>query len=491
MAEPLATSLLLLVFGVLLAVSAVFAGPLARRGVPFALLFLVLGMLAGSEGPGGVAFDDHLLAFRLGTFALIVILFDGGLNTTPSALRSGLAPASVLATVGVLGAAGVVALVARLIGFDWPEALLIGAIVSSTDAAAVFGVLRGGRLHLRPRVASTLELESGLNDPVAVILVTAFTASLAGDAAPLGWRLLLDIPLQLLIGLAVGLAFGYLMRIALQRVRLASSGLFPAVSLAGALAAFGVATLVNGSGFLAVFVVAFIIGNSSVPALGVLRRIHDSIAWLAQIAMFLTLGLLVFPSELLEVLWPGVALGLALAFFARPLATALCLAPFGFNRREIGYAGWVGLRGAVPIILATIPVLAQVDPEHRIFNTVFIIVVVNAIIPGATVHWLTRRLGLAEPEPPTPAAALEINSMQPLRGKVVSFFVDETLAVANVALSKIPFPQDSAVILVVREGDVIAPRGATVLRPGDHVYVLAAPGDEGYVHLLFGRAQNA
>jgi cell volume regulation protein A len=488
--EPGATAIILATFGVLLAVSLVSTRALERFGVPVALIFLVIGMLAGSEGIGGIAFDDYALAFRFGTIALVLILFDGGLNTSMGAVRQTIRPAGVLATVGVVGTAGLVAAAAHYVGFAWPAALLLGAIVSSTDAAAVFSVLRGSGISLKRRVGTTLEVESGINDPMAVILTIALTENLLRPDVALGWHLALDALVEIVVGAGLGAAVGYGGRQLLSKLRLPSGGLYPVLTLALALIAFGVPTLLHGSGFLGVYVAALVLGDGALPYRAGLVRVHDALAWLAQIAMFLVLGLLAFPSRLIEVAWIGLALALFLAFAARPLVVALCLAPFGYTRRDVAYVGWVGLRGAVPIILATFPVLAGAPGAERIFDVVFFIVVVSALVPGGTVPWVTRRLGLESGDPPPPRAVLEIESMQPLSGNLMSFYIDEAVAVARVPIAELPFPEGSAVTLIVRGQELIAARGGTTLEPGDHAYVFARPEDVPFIQLMFGRPES-
>ncbi len=489
MTEPTSTAIFLTAFGLLLTVSVVFSRTLERLGVPVVLLFLVLGMLAGSEGIGGLAFDDYSFAFRVGVIALILILFDGGLNTSISSIRTSAKPASVLATFGVLGAAGLLALFCRFIGLSWSEALLVGAVASSTDAAAVFAVLRGGGIRLRPRIGRTLELESGVNDPLAFILTAAIVGHATGSS-PVSWFLLLAVPLQIILGLGVGIGFGYGARALLIRLRPTAGGLFAVVTLAVAFLSFGFATLIGGSGFLAVYVAAVLLGNGPLPYQGGLRRIHDAIAWLSQITMFVMLGLLVFPSRLLDVAGIGLLLGLFLAFIARPVSVALCLLPFRFKPAEVLYLGWVGLRGAVPIILATFPIIAGAPGAERVFDIIFFVVVVNAIVPGASIRWLARRLNLEEPDKPAPAAVLEINSTRMLKGDILSFHVDKSLAVCDAALSQINFPKDAAAILIVRGEELLAPRGPTILREGDHVFVFCRPEDRPYIQLLFGRPEG-
>lgn len=404
LSEPYTTAWILVVIGLLLGVSALFSRASSRVGVPVFLAFLGLGMLAGSDGIGGIAFEDYGFAFRLGTVALVLILFDGGLNTPVGSLRQGLAPAGVLATAGVAGTAAVVASGARWLGFPWPQAFLLGAVVSSTDAAAVFSVLRGSGLRLNRRVGTTLELESGLNDPMAVILTTELAVGVAGGH-PVGWGLLLEVALQLAVGAAFGLAAGFGGRTLLRWSRLPAAGLYPVLSLAVAALAFGLPTLLSGSGFLAVYLAGIVLGSGRIPHRASLGQFHDAAAWCGQVTMFVMLGLLVFPSHLPGVFGEGLALALLLAFVARPAVVILCLLPFGFTLREAIFVGWVGLRGAVPIILAIFPVLQGIAGAERLFDVVFFVVVVGALVPGGTVAWLGRRLGLAAEAPGAEPAA--------------------------------------------------------------------------------------
>jgi cell volume regulation protein A len=448
-----------------------------RIGVPIALFFLVVGILAGSEGIGGIPFSDFRLAFRMGTLAWVLILFDGGLNTPLEVVRRVWAPAGVLASIGVVLIAGLVACVARLGGLDWPAALLLGAIVSSTDAAATFAVLRASGLQLKRRVAATLEVESGVNDPAAVILTMTLALNLVrpGELAITG--MLLAIVTQLLIGAVLGIGAGYLGRALMGRLHLVTGGLYPALLLAFGLLSFGVATLLQGSGFLAVYLTGIVLGNGPLPYRAGLFRIFDALAWLSQIGMFLMLGLLVFPSRLGEMALLGVVVALLLALVIRPLVVALLLAPFRYPKNETAFIGWVGLRGAVPIVLATFPVLVAAPGADRIFHLVFFIVVLSAIIPGATVAWATRWLGLESHQPPAPHAVLAIESRVSLRGELVSFYIDEALVVCGLRLNELDFPDGASVALVVRGDQLVPPKGGTVLQPGDHVYVVVEPED--------------
>ncbi|HET7599136.1 MAG TPA: potassium/proton antiporter [Gemmatimonadales bacterium] len=487
--EPTATAIGLTAAGVLLALSVLSSRALDRVSVPVALIFLVIGVLAGSEGLGGIAFDDYPMAFRLGTVALVLILFDGGLNTPIEATRRAARPAVVLATLGVVGIAAVLALAGRLIGLEWQVALLVGAIVSSTDAAAVFAVLRGSGLQLQRRVGATLELESGLNDPMAIILTTTLAREFSAAEPIATWRIPLDVLVQLAVGTVMGVAVGVAGRATLGRLRLSTGGLYPVLTLALALLAYGLATLLSGSGFLAVYLAGLVLGNGMLPFRAGLLRVHDALAWLAQVSMFLMLGLLVFPSRLAPVAVLGSVLALILAVVVRPAVVASFLAPFRYPRKEVLYIGWVGLRGAVPIVLAIVPILEGVPGADYVFNVVFFIVVVSALIPGATVPWATRRLGLEAHEPPAPPAALQIESRTPLRGDLLSFHIDPALAVVGVSLAELPFPDGAAAALIVRGQELLPPRGSTVLLPGDHIYIVARPEDRPLVQLLFGRPE--
>jgi potassium/hydrogen antiporter len=487
--EPLATTVFLLSAGVLFVVSVVLSGASHKIGVPIALIFLLLGMLAGSEGIGGIVFGDYQLMFRLGTSSLVMILFDGGLNTSWWAVKKRLLPASLLATLGVLITAALVALLTHTLGFTWYEALLIGAIVSSTDAASVFSVLRSSGINLKERVSSILELESGLNDPMAIILATALTQAIA-TSTPLDWMFGLHVLREFAIGAFMGLCIGALGRFIFAHIKLSVSGLYPVLSTGLAFLAFGVPSLFYGSGFIAVYLAAAVVGNGKIPYRQGLFRVHDAIAWFCQVAMFLMLGLLIFPSRLMEVAPWGLSIALFLAFVARPLAVALCLLPFRFATREILYLGWVGLRGAVPIIICLIPVLAKLPKAELIFHLVFFVVVINAVIPGATVRWLTRFLKLEFVGAPKPPAVLEINSLESLRGEVLPFFIQSGMLAAQLKIAELPFPEGAAAMLIVREQEMIAPNGETLLREGDHLYVFCKPEDRQFVQLLFGAPQG-
>jgi potassium/hydrogen antiporter len=485
-AEPIPTALFLLTLGALLAASALFARASSRVHVPVALVFLLVGMLAGEEGIGRVPFADFRFTYRVGITALVLILFDGGLNTPSSMFFRAIRPAGVLATVGVAATAVLVAVIAHALGLDWPAAFLLGAIVSSTDAAAVFSVLRGSGISLKRRVGATLEVESGLNDPLAVILTVLLTQNLVSSVA-FDWQLVLSVAQEFTVGAAAGLVIGKGGGALLGFLRFPQGGLYPAFTLSLAFLSYGAATLLHGSGFLAVYLAGIVLGTGHLPVRASILRVHDAAAWLGQIVMFLLLGLLVTPSRLLPVAAIGLAVAIALAVVIRPVVVMLCLLPFRYPWRESMYIGWTGLRGAVPVILATYPVLTGAPGSQRIFEIVFFIAAANALLPGATIKWATRKLELEADEPPRAPAVLEIESIRPLNGELLSFYIDEALGLEGTTIADLPFPTESAVTLIVRGQTLIAPKGHTMLEIGDHVYVLARPEDRDLVHLMFGR----
>ncbi len=482
--EPATTAVLLVAAGLLLVFSVLFSRPSERIGVPVVLVFLLIGLLVGAQL--SEHFVDFELAFRVGTVGLVLILFDGGLNTPFRKVRRYLAPASMLATVAVVGTAAVVAVIARLLGLGWTEALLLGAIVSSTDAAAVFSSLRGSGVQLTRRVGATLELESGLNDPIAVILTLSLTAQLLEPGPFQLGALGVEILIQLGVGLGAGLAIGWLGSRLLARIRVPAAGLYPALTLALALLAFGVPTLFMGSGFLAVYVAALMLGNRRLPYRVGILRVHDALAWLAQISMFLVLGLLAVPDMLAASAWKGLVLALGLALVARPLMVMLGLWPFGYKLRESGFIAWVGLRGAVPILLATFPVLAGVPGALELFHLVFFVVVVNALIPGATVRWAVRRFQVDRAGQERPAPVLEINATEALPIQILSFRLDPAAVVTGNPAGILPLPAGADILLLVRGKEALPVRDDTVLEAGDHVHVMLRPEHRSTVELLFG-----
>lgn len=490
MLEPGATAIMLLVAGIVLAACVLSTRLATRTGVPVFLLFVVLGLASGEDGLGGIVFDDYGTAFRVGYGALVLILFDAGLNTPLATFRRYLAPSLVLATIGVVITAGLVALVAHAAGFDWTAALLLGAIVSSTDAAAVFSVLKTGGVELRERVGATLEIESGLNDPMAVLLTTALTGALVAGHAP-AWTAAGGVLAELVLGAVVGLALGRVARAGLSRLVLPVSALYPVLTVGVAFLVFGAATLAHGSGFLAVYVAGMIIGGARLPYRAALARIHDFTAWAGQVGMFVMLGLLASPARVMSVALPGLAIGLFVALVARPLAVVLCLVPFRYRAREIAYVGWVGLKGAVPIVLACIPILARARGATKIFDVVFFAVVVSAALQGSTVRIATKWLRAGKGSSAMHRAVLEITATRPLGAELLAYDVHSASAVCGVTLADIPFPDTAAVMLVVRGHELLPARGGTELRPDDVVYVFCRTQDRPEIDLFFGRPHEA
>ena len=407
-------SLDFLTLPLLVAASLVFVSVLAgvfsaRVGFSFLLVFLVVGTLAGVDGPGGLVFDDFGLSFWVGNVALAVILLDGGLRTEFTTFRTGLKPAVLLATVGVVLCTGITGAAAHwLLGLDWPLALLVGAIVGSTDAAAVFSLLKSSGVHLNERVAATLEIESGMNDPMAVYLTLTFIGVALAAATPgLGTGLdalevLRSLLLQFGWGAALGLAAGFALAELLNRLGRGAGGgggIRALLMVSGGLAVFAGTTWLGGSGFLAVYAMGVITGNRARRVVRPALSAMDGYAWLSQAGMFLLLGLLVTPSELLRTLWPALGVSAALMLVARPLSVWLCLAPLRFNRREIAFISWVGLRGAVPIVLAVFPVMAGVEGAQTFFNVAFVVVLTSLLLQGSTIAWSASRLGVTIPDP--------------------------------------------------------------------------------------------
>lgn len=481
--EPIATAVALLVTSALMLACAAASRFAARVGVPIVLLFLALGMLAGE---GGIAFEDYDLAFRIGYVALVLILFDGGLNTPLGTVKKYAAPSVLLATVGVVVTAGLVGIATRLAGFPWEEALLLGSIVSSTDAAAVFSVLRSGGVHAKERVGATLELESGLNDPMAVILTVVLIETIEKGTSPGAFAGLLVL-VQLAVGAAVGVGVAFLAKYLLSRTRVPVAGLYPLLTIALALFAFGVATIAHGSGFLAVYIAGVGIGNARLPYRAPLLRVHDFLAWAAQLLMFVMLGLLATPERVLEIAPAGLVVAAFLVFVARPVTVFGLLLPFRYPIREITYIAWGGLKGAVPIVLAVMPVIARVPGAGDVFDAVFFVVFVSAAVQGSTMRWFARRLGVASKAPPSEQATLEIVSTRPLGADVIAFEVDAASAVCGATLAEVPFPPGSSAMLVIRGDELVAPRGDTELMDRDQVYVFCRLEDRPFFQLLFGR----
>ncbi|MGP3922452.1 potassium/proton antiporter [Streptomyces sp. 8N616] len=458
---------LLLVCSILLLVAVAAVRISSRSGLPSLLIYLGIGVAIGEDGIG-IGFDNAQLTQVLGYAALVVILAEGGLGTKWREIKPALPLAAVLSTVGVAVSVGITAAAGHyLVGLEWRQALIIGAVVSSTDAAAVFSVLR--KVPLPSRLTGALEAESGFNDAPVVILVVAFSTAGPIDS----WYALLGkIVLELAIGAAVGLAVGWLGAFGLRHVALPASGLYPIAVMAIAVGAYAGGALAHGSGFLAVYIAALILGNARLPHWPATRGFAEGIGWIAQIGMFVLLGLLVTPHELGDDIVRAVIVGLVLTVVARPLSVVVSTTPFRTPWRERALLSWAGLRGAVPIVLATIPMVYEVDASEDIFNIVFMLVIVYTLVQGPTLPWVAKRLRLGNGEA---AADLGIESapLERLGGHLLSVSVPQKSRMHGVEVGELRLPRGSAVTLVVREGKSFVPSPTTVLRRGDELLVVA------------------
>lgn len=463
----------------------------ARLGLPVLVLFLLVGMLAGERGIGGIAFDNPIAAHALGTLALAMILFDGGLQTPIASIKLVWKPASVLATLGVLVTAAITGLAAAYI-LDMPllNGLLLGAIVGSTDAAAVFSLLRNAGIHINRRLKATLEIESASNDPMAIFLTVGLLEMLVNDMK-FGADLLQLFAMQMGIGAVVGLSVGWLSVQVINRIHLAAAGLYPVMVAACGLLAFGFAANLGGSGFLAIFIAGVIVGNSRFVFQRSTFLFHDGMAWLSQITMFVVLGLLVDPLSLLDVWLEGLMVALILVLVARPAVVAPVLIAFGFNSREIALVSWVGLRGSVPIILAIFPLMFGLPEAALIFNVVFFVVLISATVQGSTLPWAAQRLGLTEMPPAQPAATLEITALGDVNAEIVEYTLGENSRAAGRPLSRMALPDGAVLAMITRGSNVIPPRGSTRLDAGDHLFMVLRTGLRPFVDCVFSQVVEA
>lgn len=458
----------------------------ARLGLPVLVMFLVIGMLAGEDGIGQIAFDNVVAAHALGTLALALILFDGGLRTPLTSIKLVWKPASILATVGVLITALLTGLAATyILGVPLLVGLLLGAIVGSTDAAAVFSLLRNAGIHINARLKAILEIESASNDPMAIFLTVGLLEILTSDTEPGAMQLFQLFVAQMGVGAIVGLLTGWLSLKVINGVALTASGLYPVLVTALGLLSFGLAASLGGSGFLAIFICGVVIGNRPFVFQRSTFRFHDGLAWLSQITMFVVLGLLVNPQSLLEVWLEGLLIAAAL-ILARPVAVVPVLKLFGFNARESALVSWVGLRGSVPIILAVFPLVFGLPQAPLIFNVVFFVVLISATLQGSTLPLVARRLRLTEPAPSTPAAELEITSFGDVDTDIVTYMIDDHPATAGRLLSRMALPDSVVVAMIARGPTMIIPRGSTRLSAGDHLFVMMRPALRPYVDWALG-----
>ena len=477
-----------LLAGALLILAGIASSLLARRfGAPLLLVFLVLGLLLGVDGPGGIRYSDTGFTYLVGSLALAMILFDGGLRTLAKQVRGAVAPSMLLASFGVVLTAALTAVAAHyLLDLSPMRAMLLGTVLASTDAAAVFFLLKAGGLHLERRTAATLEVESGANDPVAVFLTIALTGWIAGThEGGIAW-LVVQVAWALLGGVLLGYLGGRLIVLALNHVSL-PSGLHPWLAMAGALTVFALANLFYASGFLAVYLAGIVVANRPVRARAEVMSVQDATTWFAQLMMFLLLGLLATPSRLVDYMWPALGVAACLMFIARPIAVAICLLPFRYRAGEIGFISWVGLRGAVGIFLASIPLLAKLPNAWLYFNVAFVVVLASLLVQGWTLPRAAHWFGVAVPRRDPDTRRIQLD----LPGQLDAELVGYRVAPGSAVLAGKALPDNVRLSMVVRDGKILQAESAGALLANDYAYFLSPSGQARRLDWLFAEGNAA
>ncbi|MDD4938617.1 MAG: potassium/proton antiporter [Candidatus Omnitrophica bacterium] len=481
----------IILWAAILTLVSVLASKLSDRfALPALLLFLIIGMLAGSEGLGGIYFDDYSIAKSIGLIALIFIIFSGGLDTSWKSVKPLFIPGLVLSTAGVLITAIIVGIFAVVIlKFSLLEGLLLGSIVSSTDAAAVFTVLRSRRIALKGNLRPLLELESGSNDPMAVFL----TIGCIGLLTTANSSVVSLIP-AFAVNMGVGLLSGYLMSkasvILINKIKLEYEGLYSVLTIALVLLTYAVTTLMKGNGFLAVYLLGLMMSRNDFVNKRTIVRFYEGIAWIMQIAMFLTLGLLVFPSQIIPIIGVGLLIAAILIFLARPISVFLCLMPFKFNLVEKTMISWVGLRGAVPIILASFPLLAGIAQAHSIFNIVFFVVLTSVLIQGTSIPFMSKILGVNVPLDVRKKYPIEFEYAEGIDASLTDMIVPYNSDAVGKTIAAINIPPKALIVLISREDKFIVPNGSTVIEEGDVFLVLANAEDFSTLHQTMAKIRK-